>query len=45
MVANLYYSKRRTTVFFRVVYFLNVNLDLMADIKVGLPFVPFGMVV
>lgn len=25
--------------------FFNINLDLMADIKVGLPFVPFGMVV
>ena len=24
--------------------FLNVNLDLMADIKIGLPFVPFGLV-
>ncbi len=25
--------------------FLNVNMDLMADIKIGLPFIPFGMVV
>jgi hypothetical protein len=24
--------------------FLNLNLDLMADIKIGLPFVPFGTV-
>ncbi|MDR3667336.1 MAG: hypothetical protein P4L35_10880, partial [Ignavibacteriaceae bacterium] len=24
--------------------FLNTNLDLMADIKIALPFVPFGMV-
>lgn len=42
----IYTILRDGLLFFAVLFiFLNVNLDLMADIKVGLPFVPFGMVV
>src|SRR3989339_1080722 len=41
----LYIILRDGLLFFAVLFiFLNVNLDLMADIKVGLPFVPFGMI-
>ncbi|MCK9426627.1 MAG: hypothetical protein M0Q21_11360 [Ignavibacteriaceae bacterium] len=41
----IYIILRDGLLFFSVLFiFLNVNLDLMADIKVGLPFVPFGMV-
>jgi len=42
----IYIILRDGLLFFAVLFILlNVNLDLMADIKVGLPFVPFGMVV
>ena len=42
----IYVILRDGLLFFSVLFiFFNVNLDLMADIKVGLPFVPFGMVV
>ena len=42
----LYIILRDGLLFFAVLFiFLNVNLDLMADIKIGLPFVPFGMVI
>jgi len=42
----IYIILRDGLLFFSVLFiFVNVNLDLMADIKVGLPFVPFGMVV
>lgn len=42
----IYIILRDGLLFFAVLFiFLNVNLDLMADIKVGLPFVPIGMVV
>jgi hypothetical protein len=42
----IYIILRDGLLFFSVLFiFLNVNLDLMADIKVGLPFIPFGMVV
>lgn len=42
----IYIILRDGLLFFSVLFiFLNVNLDLMADIKVGLPFVPIGMVV
>ncbi|AFN74028.1 hypothetical protein MROS_0786 [Melioribacter roseus P3M-2] len=42
----IYIILRDGLLFFSVLFiFLNVNLDLMADIKIGLPFVPFGMVV
>ena len=42
----VYIILRDGLLFFAVLFiFLNVNLDLMADIKVGLPFVPVGMVV
>lgn len=42
----VYVILRDGLLFFSVLFiFLNVNLDLMADIKVGLPFVPLGMVV
>jgi len=41
----VYVIFRDGLLFFAVLFiFLNVNLDLMADIKVGLPFVPIGMV-
>jgi len=41
----IYIILRDGLLFFAVLFiFLNVNLDLMADIKVGLPFVPFGMI-
>ncbi len=42
----VYVVLRDGLLFFSVLFILlNVNLDLMADIKVGLPFVPMGMVV
>lgn len=42
----VYVILRDGLLFFAVLFiFLNVNLDLMADIKIGLPFVPIGMVV
>ena len=42
----IYIILRDGLLFISVLFiFLNVNLDLMADIKVGLPFVPIGMVV
>lgn len=41
----VYIILRDGLLFFSVLFiFLNMNLDLMADIKVGLPFVPFGMI-
>jgi len=41
----LYVVLRDGTLFFAVLLgFLNLNLDLMADIKIGLPFVPLGTV-
>jgi len=40
-----YVILRDGLLFFSVLFiFLNTNLDLMADIKIALPFVPFGMV-
>lgn len=40
----IYIILRDGLLFFAVLFiFLNLNLDLMADIKVGLPFVPIGM--
>jgi hypothetical protein len=40
-----YVVLRDGLLFFAVLFiFLNTNLDLMADIKMALPFVPFGMV-
>jgi len=40
----IYIILRDGLLFFSVLFiFLNVNLDLMADIKIGLPFVPIGM--
>ena len=42
----LYVALRDGTLFVAVLFgFLNLNLDLMADIKIGLPFVPLGTVV
>ncbi|MCL5029078.1 MAG: hypothetical protein M1480_08680 [Bacteroidetes bacterium] len=42
----IYVILRDGLLFISVLFiFLNVNLDLMEDIKVGLPFVPIGMVV
>lgn len=42
----IYIIFRDGLLFFAVLFiFLNVNLDLMADIKIGLPFVPLGMIV
>ncbi|MFA3783506.1 hypothetical protein ABRY23_10630 [Melioribacteraceae bacterium 4301-Me] len=42
----IYIVLRDGLLFFSILFiFLNVNLDLMADIKIGLPFVPFGMIV
>ena len=42
----VYVVLRDGLLFFAVLFiFLNVNLDLMADIKVGLPFVPMGMII
>ena len=41
----VYIVLRDGTLLFAVLFgFLNLNLDLMADIKIGLPFVPFGTV-
>lgn len=41
----VYVVLRDGTLFLAFLFgFLNLNLDLMADIKVGLPFVPFGTV-
>lgn len=41
----VYVGLRDGTLFFSVLFgFLHLNLDLMADIKVGLPFVPLGTV-
>ncbi|MGC8898297.1 MAG: hypothetical protein ACP5ON_08710 [Bacteroidota bacterium] len=41
----VYIVLRDGTLFVAVLFgFLNLNLDLMADIKVGLPFVPLGTV-
>lgn len=41
----MYVVLRDGSLFFAVLFgFLNLNLDLMADIKIGLPFVPFGTV-
>lgn len=41
----IYIIIRDGLLFFAVLFiFLNVNLDLMADIKIGLPFVPFAMI-
>lgn len=40
----LYIILKDGLLFMSVVFiFLNMNLDLMADIKIGLPFVPLGM--
>ncbi len=42
----LYVVLRDGSLLFAVVFGIwNLNLDLMADIKIGLPFVPFGTVV
>lgn len=42
----IYIILRDGLLFFAVLFiFLNVNLDLMADIKIGLPFVPLGMII
>ncbi|MBL7995719.1 hypothetical protein JNM05_10145 [bacterium] len=41
----MYVILRDGSLFLAVLFgFLNLNLDLMADIKIGLPFVPFGTV-
>ena len=41
----VYIVLRDGTLFFSVLFgFLNLNLDLMADVKIGLPFVPLGTV-
>ncbi len=41
----VYIILRDGTLFFSILFgFLNLNLDLMADVKIGLPFVPLGTV-
>ncbi|KAB2881581.1 hypothetical protein F9K33_00575 [bacterium] len=41
----MYVLLRDGSLFLAVLFgFLNLNLDLMADIKIGLPFIPFGTV-